>query len=194
MMKIGRRTLILVVTAIAAALLAVLNAQLVLPQMGNSKIKDLKEPRILIRKAARTLEVYDGSRLVRTFRMVLGFSPEFDKEIEGDGRTPEGEFYVFTKNPKSRFRLSLGLSYPAPDDAERGFSGGLITRDERAEILKAAREQGMPPQKTRLGGEIYIHGGGTADDWTDGCIALDNDEMTELFEAIPVGTPVSVKR
>jgi murein L,D-transpeptidase YafK len=178
--------------AIAAALLAVLNAQLVLPQMGKPNIKDLKDPRLVIRKSARTIEVHDGSKLVRSFRMVLGFSPELDKELEGDGRTPEGEFYVFTKNPKSRFHLSLGLSYPAPDDAKRGFAAGLITSEERTAILRAADEKGMPPQKTALGGEIYIHGGGTANDWTDGCIALNDDEMTKLFEAVPVGTKVKI--
>jgi murein L,D-transpeptidase YafK len=140
------------------------------------------------------LEVYDGLRLVKTFSIVLGFSPKLDKDIEGDGRTPDGEFYVFTKNPKSRFHLSLGLSYPAPDDAKRGFAGGLISREERDAIMKAAGEKGMPPQKTRLGGEIYIHGGGTASDWTDGCIALENSEMTDLFAAIPIGTPVTIKR
>ena len=50
----------------------------------------------------------------------------------------------------------------------------------------------MPPQKTRLGGEIYIHGGGTSNDWTEGCVALENDEMSVLFEAIPIGTPVKI--
>lgn len=156
------------------------------------KLTELKEPSITIKKSARTLDVYDGGKLVRTFKMVLGFSPEKDKEVEGDGRTPEGEFYVFTKNPESRFHLSLGLSYPAKDDASRGFAGGLISKDERDEIVKAIDEFGMPPQKTRLGGEIYIHGGGTASDWTDGCVALQNEEMTELFEAIPAGTKVTI--
>jgi len=152
----------------------------------------MKEPGIVIRKSARVLEVYDGPRLVRSFTMVLGFSPELDKEIEGDGRTPEGDFYVFAKNLKSRFYLSLGLSYPGPDDAERGYAAGLIASEEHAAIVRAADEKGMPPQKTALGGEIYIHGGGTANDWTDGCIALNDDEMTELFEAVPVGTKVKI--
>jgi murein L,D-transpeptidase YafK len=160
--------------------------------MTRSKVAGLKEPGIVVRKSERVLEVYDGSRLVKTLSMVLGFSPELDKEVEGDGRTPEGEFYVFTKNPKSRFHLSLGLSYPAPDDAERGFAGGLISQEARDLILKAAGEKGMPPQKTALGGEIYIHGGGTASDWTDGCIALENEEMTELFTAVPIGTKVII--
>jgi murein L,D-transpeptidase YafK len=194
MMKFSRRTIILIITAAAATAVAGSIVQRNIAPMRELKISELKDPNIVIRKSARVLEVYDGLRLVKTFRMVLGFSPEMDKEVEGDGRTPEGEFYVFTKNPKSRFHLSLGLSYPAPDDAERGFAGGLITREEREAILKANGEKAMPPQKTRLGGEIYIHGGGTASDWTDGCVALENEEMTELFAAIPVGTRVIIKR
>jgi murein L,D-transpeptidase YafK len=156
------------------------------------RISDLKEPRVLIRKSSRIVEVYDGDRLAGTFAMALGFAPDLDKEIEGDGRTPEGDFYVFVKNAKSRFHLSLGLSYPAPEDARRGLAAGLITRDEHDEILKAAEERGAPPQKTSLGGEIYIHGGGTTNDWTEGCIALADDEMAELFDAIPLGTRVSI--
>jgi len=157
-----------------------------------TKLPDLKDPAIVIRKTTRVLEVYDGGRLVSSFRTVLGSSPELDKEVEGDGRTPEGEFYVFVKNPKSRFHLSLGLSYPAPDDAERGLADGLISREEHDAIMKAASGKKMPPQKTRLGGEIYIHGGGISRNWTHGCIALENDEMTALFEVIPVGTRVTI--
>ncbi len=185
--------LILAAVAAAAAAAAAI-AQLSISPAVKIKISNLQQPSLVIRKSERVLEVYEGDRLVRTFTTVLGFSPEMDKEVEGDGRTPEGEFYVFTKNPKSRFHLSLGLSYPAPDDAERGFAGGLITREERDAILKAAGEKGMPPQNTRLGGEIYIHGGGAARDWTDGCIALENEEMTELFNAVPVGTRVTIKK
>lgn len=171
-----------------------LAAQLVPSHIRNMNISDLKEPNIVIRKSERVLEVYDGGRLVETFSMALGTSPELDKETEGDGRTPEGEFYVFVKNPKSRFHLSLGLSYPTPEDAERGFAAELITREEHDAIIKAAADMAMPPQKTRLGGEIYIHGGGAASDWTDGCIALANEDMTELFGAISVGTKVSIRR
>jgi murein L,D-transpeptidase YafK len=192
MMKWGRRTIIILLAAAAAVAVATIFAQLNSARMMRSKISNLKEPSVVIRKSSRVLELYDGSRLVRTFEVVLGFSPSLDKEIEGDGRTPEGEFYVFAKNPKSRFHVSLGLSYPAPDDAERGLAGGLISKDEWDAILKATSEKEMPPQKTRLGGEIYIHGGGTASDWTDGCIALEDEEMTELFEAILVGTKVLI--
>lgn len=157
-----------------------------------AQMKDLKEPRLVITKGKRTLEVFDGERRVKSYRMVLGFDPKDDKETEGDGRTPEGDFYVFTKNPESRFHLSLGVSYPGKEDAERGLKAALISQTEHDEILVAIAEQRMPLQKTKLGGEIYIHGGGTASDWTDGCIALDNDQMTELFNAIPVGARVTI--
>jgi murein L,D-transpeptidase YafK len=155
-------------------------------------MKDLKEPRLVITKSKRSLEVFDGKKLVKSYKMVLGFDPKREKETEGDGRTPEGDFYVFTKNPESRFHLSLGVSYPGKEDAERGLKQGLVTQAEHDEIVAAIAEQRMPLQKTNLGGEIYIHGGGTASDWTDGCVALDNDQMTELFDAIPVGAKVTI--
>lgn len=155
-------------------------------------MKDLKEPRLVVSKSKRTLTVFDGDKRVKTYNMVLGFDAKGDKEIEGDGRTPEGDFYVFTKNPKSQFHLSLGVSYPGKEDAERGLKQKLISKEEHDEIVAAIAEQRMPLQKTKLGGEIYIHGGGTASDWTGGCVALDNDQMTELFDAIPVGAKVTI--
>lgn len=160
--------------------------------MHNQSLQPLQAPRIIIRKAARELSVYDGKKLIETYTVVLGFSAKEDKEIEGDGRTPEGEFYVFTKNPESRFHLSLGLSYPSKDDAMRGLSRGLITKDERDQIIKSVDDRSMPLQKTRLGGEIYIHGGGIDGDWTDGCIALKDEEIREVFALIPTGTKVTI--
>jgi murein L,D-transpeptidase YafK len=155
-------------------------------------LPELKQPEIIIRKKQRTLEVYDGGKLIKTFTMVLGFAPNGDKEVEGDGKTPEGEFYVFTKNDKSKFHLRLGLSYPSKADAARGLATGLITAAERDEIVTAIDKKKMPPQKTALGGEIYIHGGGIESDWTWGCVALRNEEVEQLFKAIPVGTKVTI--
>ena len=155
-----------------------------LPQMEN--------PRIVINKAKRELHVFDGFLLVKTYAVVLGFAPEGDKNEEGDGKTPEGEFYIFTKNEKSRFHLSLGLSYPNIEDAARGLRNDLISPEEGDAIKKAVSEKRMPPQNTKLGGEIYIHGGGASSDWTAGCIALENEEMSELFNAVPLGTTVQI--
>jgi murein L,D-transpeptidase YafK len=179
-----------------AAKISIVSAAIALSATVSSNsvdmLPDLDDPRLVVRKSERRLDLYDRDRLIRSFRIVLGSSPIGDKETEGDGRTPEGEFYVFAKNPKSKFHLSLGLSYPGVEDAERGLREGLIKQEEYDEILTAIAEKRMPLQKTRLGGEIYIHGGGTASDWTEGCVALDNDAMTELFERIPVGTKVTV--
>lgn len=155
-------------------------------------LTDLAEPRLVIHKAERRIELFDGDVLIRTYKMALGFAPSGNKELEGDGRTPEGDFYVFAKNPRSKFHLSLGLNYPGLSDAVRGLKDGLISQEEHDEIVAAINEKRMPLQKTKLGGEIYIHGGGTASDWTEGCVALENEEMAELFDAIPVGTKVSI--
>lgn len=193
MMKTRRQSIILVVGIVFAIATAIsILSQIRSTEMDSKPLTSLTEPSIVIRKAARTLEIFDGKKLVKTYTVVLGFSTKGDKEIEGDGRTPEGEFYVFTKNPESRFHLSLGLSYPSKDDAKRGLAAGLITKEEHAEIAKAINEGGMPPQKTKLGGEIYIHGGGTASDWTNGCVALKDEEITEIFAIIPVGTKVKI--
>lgn len=152
-----------------------------------------KNFRIEISKSDRTLKVFNGQTLVKTFKVALGFSAVGDKEIEGDGKTPEGSFYIFTKNPESKFDLSLGISYPSIEDAERGLKADLISRDEFDSITRSIREKAKPLQKTKLGGEIYIHGGGIDGDWTDGCIALTNKEIESLFHLIPVGTIVEIR-
>jgi murein L,D-transpeptidase YafK len=160
----------------------------------NTKLPSkLENPRLVIKKSERKLEIFDGEKLLKTYKIVLGFAPEGDKEIEGDGKTPVGEFYIFTKNDKSKFYLSLGLSYPSIDDAARGLKENLISQEEHDAIFQAINEKKMPPQTTRLGGEIYIHGGGADGDWTWGCMALENEEMKEIFDAVPVGASVKIE-
>ncbi|HEV2762428.1 MAG TPA: L,D-transpeptidase [Pyrinomonadaceae bacterium] len=153
----------------------------------------LAAPRVLVSKRLRRLTLYDGERELRRYTIALGLSPEADKERQGDNRTPEGEFYVFTKNPRSAFYLSLGLSYPNAEDAERGLRAGLITRAQHRRILRAMARKAAPPRDTALGGDIYLHGGGTGRDWTWGCVALDNADIKELYDAVPVGTTVRIE-
>jgi murein L,D-transpeptidase YafK len=154
----------------------------------------MKNAQIIIKKSERKLLLYDDGRLARTYDIVLGFAPEGDKEKRDDGKTPEGEFYVAVKNPQSKFTLGLGLSYPNMEDAERGLKTGLISREQYDAIVAAINEKRMPPQDTPLGSEIYIHGGGTAKDWTWGCMALDDEEIRELYEAVPVGAKVLIEK
>ena len=152
----------------------------------------LRDPRLVVSKAARRLELYAGGRVVREYRIGLGQSPAGDKQRQGDMRTPEGEFYVCVKNAKSSFYLSLGLSYPNKEDAARGLRDGLITRATHDRIASAIDRRRRPPWDTALGGEIFIHGGGSASDWTWGCVALDNPDVKELFDSLPLGTPVRI--
>ncbi|HLM55492.1 MAG TPA: L,D-transpeptidase [Pyrinomonadaceae bacterium] len=153
----------------------------------------LASPRVLVRKKERRVMLYDGEAVVRVYRMVLGFAPEGDKVGQGDGRTPEGDFYVCVKNDKSRFHLSLGLSYPNEAAAERGLRDRVITRRQYERIMRALRNKQRPPWDTPLGGEIMIHGGGTGGDWTLGCVALENAHIEELFKVLPMGTPVRIE-
>jgi murein L,D-transpeptidase YafK len=153
----------------------------------------LKHPRIVVYKKGRRLELYSGDALVRTYRVGLGLNPVPDKIRQGDRATPEGEFYVFTKNDKSAFYLSLGISYPNIEDAERGLRDGLISRRQRDTIVNAINRKDRPPQSTALGGDIYIHGNGATSDWTWGCVALENADIRELFDAVAVGTRVTIK-
>ena len=153
----------------------------------------LKDPRIVVIKSKRQLKLYSAGSLVRTYKVGLGLNPVDDKKRQGDRATPEGEFYIFVKNNKSAYYLSLGLSYPNIEDAERGLRDGLISQTQHEAIVKAIKRKATPPQNTALGGDIYIHGNGASSDWTWGCVALENEDMRELFDAVQVGTPVAIQ-
>src|SRR5690606_17260726 len=137
---------------------------------------------ILIRKAERRLEASLKGGEVVTFPIAVGSDNEGPKMREGDRRTPEGDYFVFARNPRSKFHLSLALSYPNAEDARRGARAGIISRAEAEDIARLAIAGERPPQKTALGGEIYIHGGGSGrDEGTQGCIGLEDGDIEWLF-------------
>jgi murein L,D-transpeptidase YafK len=173
--------------------LAAMNSDSDSPMQRERLKLPLKDPRIIVIKSKRQLELYSDGSVVRTYRVGLGLNPVADKQREGDRATPEGEFYIFTRNPKSAYYLSLGISYPNIEDAERGLRTGLITRTQHDKIVSAIRNKTAPPQYTSLGGLIYIHGNGAASDWTWGCIALENEDIRELYDSVDIGTPVTIK-
>jgi murein L,D-transpeptidase YafK len=130
-------------------------------------------------KARRRLELTRQGNLLHAYRVALGFAPQRHKEREGDGRTPEGCYSIDARNPRSRFHLSLRVSYP--DEKDRAHAATL----------------GKSP-----GGDIYIHGQPNGwrklvvrhpgRDWTTGCIAVTDREMREIWALVPTGTRVMI--
>ena len=180
---------------IAVALLSLLVVSFSAARVGHTVEPPplLNQAKIIVKKAERKLYLYSDNKLVRTHRVGLGLSPIGDKVREGDRRTPEGDFYIFTKNDQSQFYLSLGLSYPNSGHARRGLRDGVINQVQYDSIMSALSQKKAPPQNTRLGGDIYIHGNGSSSDWTWGCVALDDRDMRQLFDAVSVGTPVKIR-
>jgi murein L,D-transpeptidase YafK len=158
----------------------------------NASLWLLSNPMLYVQKSERRLLLVDNKVLLRDYPIALGFQPKGDKYMRGDGRTPEGDFFVCVKNPSSKYYKGFGINYPSPKHAEEAYMLGAISRDEYLKILQANEKKTLPPDGTRLGGDIFIHGGGAGEDWTLGCVALSNSNIEELFDVIPVGTPVKI--
>jgi murein L,D-transpeptidase YafK len=135
---------------------------------------------VVIEKKAHRLTLYHLGRSIRQYRVALGADPEKDKVSAGDRRTPTGLFYIESRNSNSEYHLALRIAFP--DSAHRARAAAL----------------GVQP-----GGDIEIHGltNGRGDtgayhrtaDWTNGCIALTDEEIEEIWTSVPVGTPVEIR-
>jgi len=148
-------------------------------------------PKTVIYKHARSLVVYDGDEEVMRVRVVLGKNSG-DKQREGDLATPEGAFYICSKNPASPYHRFLGLSYPNLEDAERGLRDKLITRAEYEQIRDAIARRNCPPWKTALGGEVGLHGPCPNKTWTHGCVAMSIEQIERLDELLEIGDEVTI--
>lgn len=145
---------------------------------GGSKFKTYNGPEvtsIVVNKSARNMYLLHNEKVLKQYRFDLGFAPVGDKQVEGDGRTPEGTYIIDRKNPDSSFHLSLGISYPNAAD-----------RAEAAAIGK------------KPGGDIFIHGQpnrkkAKGDDWTAGCIAVKNREVEEIYAMVDTGTLITIR-
>lgn len=129
---------------------------------------------VVVYKADRKLYLYHGDEVIKAYNIELGTNPVGHKQFEGDGKTPEGLYYITHRNGKSQFHLSLGISYPNAQD------------------VAYAKSQGKPP-----GGDIFIHGQSSTsagkDDWTVGCIAVTNAQMDVIYAMVNPGTPIWIK-
>ena len=135
---------------------------------------DAEITRVVVYKRRRRLYLVSGDKVVKTYRIGLGFAPKGPKRFEGDGKTPEGSYFIDRRNRNSKFYLSLGISYPNARDR-------LYARLHRK----------------KPGGEIFIHGRagqhrGKGRDWTAGCIAVRDDHMREIYNAVRVGTQIDI--
>ena len=125
-------------------------------------------------------------------RSGLGSTPSGAKLQLGDGKTPEGVFFVPRVIPDSTYYKALLISYPTLADAARGFSSGLITNGQRQQIQSAHAACVEPLQDTPLGGGIELQGNGGDRDWTAGNVALDDASVDLLWSNIGVGDSVVV--
>lgn len=152
----------------------------------------ITKPEIYVIKSERRLCLVQDKTLVREFHIGLGPSPRGDKYFQGDGRTPEGDYFVCAKNTTSQYYKSLGINYPSPRHAENALASGVISYNEYTSIVQANDSMRLPPPNTRLGGAIFIHGGGCVQDWTLGCVAINNSAIDQLFEVVSIGTPIHI--
>ncbi len=138
-----------------------------------------KADRIVVYKSKRILELRSKGTVLKTYKIALGLQPIGHKEFEGDRKTPEGIYFINGKNPSSDYYKNLGISYPNNKDRAH------------------ARQLGKP-----TGGDVKIHGMHKAitwlgkchrfRDWTLGCIAVTNEEMEEIYNAVPMKTVIEI--
>lgn len=144
---------------------------------------------IKVRKAERTLTLYEDRQPIKTYAVVLGKDPQWAKLYEGDKRTPEGEYHIVKKYYHPFWSRFMLLDYPTPYNHE---------------IYEWSRAMGLLPERGHsvpgIGGAVGIHG--TEDeslnrrgfDWTAGCVSLFNRDIEELYDLVPVGTRVVIER
>jgi LysM repeat protein len=157
---------------------------------------------ILVDKSVHSLSIYTGNTRLKSYPIEIGDGGMGDKEIQGDHKTPEGDFYVAEKSilyPADKFLGTrwLRISYPNPEDAERGLRQGLIDQNTYNQIVGASHNKETPPQYTPLGGGVGIHGGGTKElgsNWTWGCVGLRNQDIEDFFDFVKVGTPIYIQQ
>ncbi len=158
---------------------------------------------IEIDKGNRQLIVRSGDEVLKVFSVAVGRGGAGDKQRTGDNKTPVGTYRVVGFNPSNRFDYFVRLNYPNVKDAFYGLRNEVITRDEFDRIVTALRGGRLPPQNTALGGAIGIHGIGEQTptklrihdrmDWTEGCIALRNEQVRELRHYLGIGTRVVIR-
>jgi murein L,D-transpeptidase YafK len=136
--------------------------------------------KIVIEKSKRTMTLLSGERVLKIYKIALGTVPVGPKRTEGDHKTPEGTYVIDSRNSRSQFHLALHISYPNSEDQQRARS--LRVRPGGAIMI-----HGLPKAFAYLGS---LH---RQTDWTDGCVAVTNAEIDEIWKLVPVGTKVEIR-
>jgi murein L,D-transpeptidase YafK len=159
------------------------------------------EIRIFIDTESDTLQVMKGDTVIRSYENIaIGRYGKTYFKVRGDNKTPLGKFRIGWKNGNTRYHRFLGLTYPDLPAADRALVDGRIDESQWQAIRRASESAKVPPQKTPLGGMIGIHGIGAGDravhrdfNWTNGCVALTNEEIEELLQWVKIGTAVEIR-
>jgi murein L,D-transpeptidase YafK len=139
-----------------------------------------KADRIVVVKSKHTMTLLAGGRTLKVYKVALGRGGSGPKERAGDNKTPEGDYVIDQKNAKSRFHLALHISYPNADDKKRAHDAGV---DPGGAVMIHGLENGLG----WLG--LVQHDV----DWTEGCIAVSDSEIKEIWRLVPAGTPIEIK-
>ena len=134
---------------------------------------------VVVEKSLRRLTLYSAGLPVRTYDVALGKKPDGRKERAGDFRTPEGLYYIDARNPVSQYHRGLHVSYPNADDLARARTTGISTGGD-------IMIHGLPNGQGKVGPRHRAY------DWTNGCVAVTDQEIDEIWDSVPVGTPVRI--
>lgn len=156
---------------------------------------------VMVDTERKVVQVFDGDREVRRFDgAALGRGGTSTVRSRGDNTTPLGEFRIHWINDESKFHIFLGLDFPDFEHTRRAYAKGNLDIDQFLLVTDSLRRNQVPPQTTAMGGHIGIHGLGNGDadvhavsDWTQGCIALTNEQIEEFAELVGIGTRVVVR-
>ena len=162
-----------------------------------------EEYQILIHKNDRELILKKSNEIIKKYHVATGKGGKGTKRKRGDSKTPLGVYQISKLNKSNRFHYFIQLDYPNLIDAWYGFKNEIIDGNDFKRIAHAYKKREFPPQDTNLGGQIGIHGIGKITkqklsihqeiNWTNGCIALTNDDINDLIRYIKIGTTVVIK-
>ncbi len=170
--------------------------------MADKGIKKLNDVYLIVDRRNFHIELYSDKFLVKTYKAAFGKNNSTVKTSSTDNVTPVGEYKICSIDTNAKYHKYLRLDYPNDLDAGEALKRGYINKDEFDAIMLAVKKNECPPKETSLGGDISIHGIGTYNaifknlpfvfNWTNGSIAVSDENIDELYSVVKIGTPVKI--